>query len=124
MTRPYKSSRSNQPSRPSCLSTEVYADRQTLTEQKIVRAFAPFAASKKEPPKGMVGFGYMLSGDPTALIRPLKIGNGSMRGPHIMIFNIGEGAKNYRQQGDNPDTSAPYVMWAGTPYEHVMIPVE
>src|SRR5919206_149763 len=22
-----------------------------------------------------------------------------------------------------PDTKAPYVMWAGTPYEHLMIPV-
>jgi hypothetical protein len=22
-----------------------------------------------------------------------------------------------------PDTSAPYVMWPGTPYEHVRIPV-
>jgi hypothetical protein len=23
-----------------------------------------------------------------------------------------------------PDTKAPYVMWAGTPYEHLMIPVQ
>ena len=23
----------------------------------------------------------------------------------------------------DPDTSQPYVMWAGTPYEHLMIPV-
>jgi hypothetical protein len=23
----------------------------------------------------------------------------------------------------NPDTSAPYVMWAGTPYEHMMVPI-
>jgi hypothetical protein len=22
-----------------------------------------------------------------------------------------------------PDTSAPYVMWAGTPYAHLMVPV-
>ena len=24
----------------------------------------------------------------------------------------------------NPDTSVPYVMWAGTPYQHVMLPVQ
>jgi hypothetical protein len=23
----------------------------------------------------------------------------------------------------DPDTSAPYVMWAGTPYQHLMAPV-
>jgi hypothetical protein len=26
--------------------------------------------------------------------------------------------------GAKPDTSAPYVMWAGTPYAHLMIPVK
>ena len=26
--------------------------------------------------------------------------------------------------GAKPDTKAPYVMWAGTPYAHLMIPVE
>jgi hypothetical protein len=25
--------------------------------------------------------------------------------------------------GARPDTSRPYVMWAGTPYAHLMIPV-
>lgn len=86
--------------------------------------------SKKEPPKGMVGFGYMLSGgsdasntDPFST-EPAQDAKWVDTGPHVMIFNIGEAAKNYPQQGDNPDTSAPYVMWAGTPYEHVMIPVE
>jgi hypothetical protein len=24
----------------------------------------------------------------------------------------------------DPDTSNPYVMWAGTPYQHLMIPVK
>jgi hypothetical protein len=23
-----------------------------------------------------------------------------------------------------PDPSKPYVMWAGTPYEHLMIPIQ
>ena len=25
--------------------------------------------------------------------------------------------------GGKPDTSVPYVMWAGTPYAHLMVPV-
>jgi hypothetical protein len=24
----------------------------------------------------------------------------------------------------DPDTSQPYIMWPGTPYQHVMIPVK
>jgi hypothetical protein len=24
----------------------------------------------------------------------------------------------------DPDTTAPYVMWAGTPYQHLMAPVK
>jgi len=24
----------------------------------------------------------------------------------------------------DPDTSKPYVMWAGTPYQHLMVPVK
>jgi hypothetical protein len=26
-------------------------------------------------------------------------------------------------RGPRPDTTQPYVMWAGTPYAHLMIPV-
>jgi hypothetical protein len=25
--------------------------------------------------------------------------------------------------GPNPDTTRPYVMWAGTPYQHLMAPM-
>jgi hypothetical protein len=41
-----------------------------------------------------------------------------------MLFNVGAMAQTYPSQKDNPDTSQPYVMWPGTPYEHLMIPVE
>jgi hypothetical protein len=26
--------------------------------------------------------------------------------------------------GTKPDTAAPYVMWSGTPYAHLMVPVK
>lgn len=26
--------------------------------------------------------------------------------------------------GPDPDTAKPYVMWAGTPYAHLMIPMK
>jgi hypothetical protein len=92
-------------------------------------AWAQAWMTKQNPPPGM-GLGYMLAGgsdasntDPFATA-PAAAGTWVDTGPHIMIFNAGEAAANYPKQGDNPDTKAPYVMWAGTPYEHLMIPVE
>lgn len=86
--------------------------------------------SKAQPPNEKIGFGYMLAGgsdasntDPHAT-EPGAAGKWVDTGPHVMIFNAGEAIADYPQQGDDPDTKAPYVMWAGTPYEHLMIPVE
>jgi hypothetical protein len=43
-------------------------------------------------------------------------------GPHIMV--VGAGVKDLGLP-DSPDAdpSKPYIMWAGTPYAHAMIPV-
>ncbi|MGK9167905.1 hypothetical protein KXR53_16480 [Inquilinus limosus] len=93
-------------------------------------AWAQAWMARKDPPKDMIGLGYMLAGgsdasntDPFAST-PTAGGQWVDTGPHIMIFNAGAAAANYPKQGDKPDTKAPYVMWAGTPYEHLMVPVE
>jgi hypothetical protein len=39
-----------------------------------------------------------------------------------MIFNIGNRFAGYPTTHDN--TKVPYVMWANTPYAHLMVPVE
>ena len=84
---------------------------------------------KKEPPKGKVGFMYMLSGgtdasntDPYAT-GPEEGNNWISTGPHVMIVNATDLMKGYPTD-PRPDTSKPYVMWAGTPYAHLMIPVK
>jgi hypothetical protein len=86
--------------------------------------------TKQQPPKGKIGFGYMLAGgsdasnrDPHAA-KPEAGRKWVDTGPHIMIFNFGGAMEGYPTQGDNPDTKQPYVMWGGTPYEHLMIPVK
>ena len=83
----------------------------------------------EQPPEGMVGMAYMLQGgsdasntDPHAM-EPAGA-EWVDTGPHIMMFNVGDMIGNYPAQGDSPETHSPYVMWAGTPYEHLMIPVE
>ena len=93
-------------------------------------AWAEAWMHKTTPPEGKVGFGYMLQGgsdasnsDPHATA-PAAGGNWVDTGPHVMVFNAGDMVASYPSQSDNPDTKQPYVMWSGTPYEHLMIPVE
>jgi hypothetical protein len=93
-------------------------------------AWAEAWIAHEDPDDSMVGFAYMLQGgsdasntDPYGIEPPTGAGWVDT-GPHVMIFNAGAAIANYPAQGDAPDTRAPYVMWAGTPYEHLMIPVE
>jgi hypothetical protein len=86
--------------------------------------------TKQQPPRGKIGFGYMLAGgsdasnlDPHAA-KPASGSKWVDTGPHIMIFNVGTAMEGYPTQQDKPDTKQPYVMWGGTPYEHLMIPVK
>jgi hypothetical protein len=83
----------------------------------------------KTPPTGKVGFMYMLAGgtdasntDPYAA-KPDAGNHWVKTGPHIMVVG-GDAAfyDGYPKSAD-PDTSQPYVMWAGTPYQHLMAPV-
>jgi len=83
---------------------------------------------KKQPPPQKVGFMYMLEGgtdasntDPYAAAP--NAGNHWVKtGPHVMVVGAPDMLKSYPASPD-PDTSQPYVMWAGTPYAHLMIPV-
>lgn len=83
----------------------------------------------KPPPTGVVGVIYMLAGgsdagntDPYAT-KPHKGEDWVTSGPHIMIVGSKEVLSGY-PAGIKPDTSAPFVMWAGTPYAHLMVPVK
>lgn len=83
----------------------------------------------KPPPAGVVGVIYMLSGgsdagntDPYAT-KPHSGEDWVTTGPHIMIVGSNEVLSGY-PAGTKPNTSAPYVMWAGTPYAHLMVPMK
>ena len=82
----------------------------------------------KAPPDGTAGVIYMLEGgtdasntDPYAK-QPTAENNWIKTGPHVMVV----GSKDIlagHPSGAKPDTSVPYVMWAGTPYAHLMVPI-
>src|SRR3982751_6301045 len=82
----------------------------------------------KEPPAGAVGLMYMLQGGSDASntdpwgTKPAEGGEWVETGPHVMVVGSKEILAGY-PSGDSPDTKAPYVMFAGTPYAHLMIPI-
>ena len=45
-------------------------------------------------------------------------------GPHVMIVGADPSFYDAYPKSADPDTSVPYVMWAGTPYQHLMAPVK
>ena len=80
----------------------------------------------KPPPSDKPGVMYMLEGgtdfsnvDPYAT-KP--DGAWIKTGPHMMVVGSAAVLAGY-PSGPRPDTRSPYVMWAGTPYAHLMIPV-
>lgn len=84
----------------------------------------------KPPAAGKIGFIYMLAGgtdasntDPYAT-KPTAANNWVKTGPHVMIVGADDNFYNLYPRSATPDTAAPYVMWTGTPYQHLMIPVK
>jgi len=82
------------------------------------------------PPAGKVGFMYMLAGgtdasntDPYATA-PSATNHWVKTGPHVMIVGGDQSFYDSYPKSADPDTSVPYVMWAGTPYQHLMAPVK
>ncbi|MCP1337891.1 hypothetical protein [Futiania mangrovi] len=79
---------------------------------------------------GRVGIAYMLAGDAPnggasnvdpAASQPTTKNDWVVEGPHLMVIV----PDNATLEGlpTTPDTDGPYVMWPGTPYAHIMVPV-
>jgi len=80
-------------------------------------------------PPDKIGVAYMLSGDAPGASNTDPYATGKtpdnhwvVTGPHIMVMGPGAKSLGYPTTLD-PDPTKPYMMWAGTPYEHAMIPV-
>ncbi|CAB1216214.1 hypothetical protein SFB21_1920 [Acinetobacter bouvetii] len=84
----------------------------------------------KTPMAGKIGLMYMLEGgtdasnvDPYAK-KPTTGNHWIKTGPHVMIVGAEQSFYDMYPKTAQPDTGAPYVMWSGTPYQHLMIPVK
>jgi hypothetical protein len=86
------------------------------------------AMMKGESPTDKLGVSYMLAGDEGASNTDPKATKKTadnhwvVTGPHIMVTGATSKSLGYTEAAD-PDPTQPYMMWAGTPYEHAMVPV-
>lgn len=97
---------------------------------KNALAWAHAWIGHQEPAAGALGFMYMLAGgtdasntDPYATA-PAEGNHWIKTGAHVMIVGADAGFYDQYPKGVDPDTAQPYVMWAGTPWQHLMAPVE
>jgi hypothetical protein len=86
------------------------------------------AVGSKSDPPNKIGFIYMLAGDTgTSNHDPYQRASHQhwvQTGPHVMIVGpIVREMPGYPRSADVPDPTQPYVMFPGTPYEHLMLPV-
>ncbi len=84
--------------------------------------------AKRPPAISRVGFGYMLQGDlPVSNTDPFATGPTEENqwidnsGPHVMILLPDPAA--LAGLPTDPANGGPWVMWKGTPYAHIMVPV-
>jgi hypothetical protein len=89
------------------------------------------AWQSKGPAPQKLGFIYMLSGDNGAsntdpyATKETSDNNWIRTGSHVMI--VGAEARSMMQgypRDAKADPNRPYVMWPGTPYEHLMLPTK
>ena len=84
----------------------------------------------KTPTAGKVGLMYMLQGGTDAsntdayAEKPTAENHWIKTGPHVMIVGADTSFYDQYPKSSDPETSVPYVMWAGTPYKHLMAPVK
>jgi hypothetical protein len=106
---------------------QISEDGTPLCADENGMAWMNAVASKSDPPNG-IGFIYMSAGDTgTSNNDPDRRAahlHWVQTGPHLMI--VGPKAREmlcHPVSVDVPDPTQPYVMFPGTPYEHLMLPL-
>lgn len=97
---------------------------------KAAMAWAMAWIGHTTPVVGQIGFMYMLEGgtdasntDPYAA-KPEPGNHWVKTGAHVMIVGAEPAFYDMYPKDATPNTAVPYVMWPGTPYQHLMIPVK
>jgi hypothetical protein len=104
---------------------QISEDGTPLCADENGMAWMNAVASKSDPPNG-IGFIYMSAGDTGTSNNDRRAAHlhWVQTGPHLMI--VGPKAREmlcHPVSVDVPDPTQPYVMFPGTPYEYLMLPL-
>lgn len=115
-----------------CMPTpDIFADRGAtapMCMDEVWLAWADAWQNKKPFSTDRLGIAYMLAGDGGASnVDPYAEGPTDdnewiVEGPHLML--IAPDPSLLSEIPTDPSYGGPYVMWRGTDYEHVMVPVK
>jgi hypothetical protein len=113
------------PTTPASLGAAAGEDPMCLDKQwqELVTAWI----GKREPKITGIGIAYMLQGDKGAsntdpyATGPTATNQWVKSGPHLMVAV--PDVKQLEGLPTDPKSGGPFVMWKGTPYAHIMVPV-
>jgi hypothetical protein len=101
--------------------------REPMCLDKVWTAWGDAWMNKKPFKADAVGIAFMLSGDtgasntdPYATTKSAT-NQWVVEGPHLMV--IVPDTAQMESLSTDPHNGGPYVMWKGTPYAHIMVPV-
>jgi hypothetical protein len=101
--------------------------REPMCLDKVWLEWAHAWMEKKDFKPKALGIAYMLAGDDGAsnidpfADKPTKDNQWVVEGPHVMV--IVPDAAQLDTVPTDPNNGGAYVMWKGTPYAHIMVPV-
>ncbi len=81
----------------------------------------------KNPTYDKVGIAYMLAGDaPISNITPAgtKADGDWVEGLRAHLMILVPDHSSFDNISTDPDNGGPWIMWPGTPYAHIMIPID
>ena len=84
-------------------------------------------SNNEKPTYDKVGIGYMLSGDaPISNITPAgkKEDGDWVEGLKAHLMILVPDPKMYDNISTDPNNGGPWIMWPGTPYAHIMVPID
>jgi hypothetical protein len=110
-----------------CLPGSAPGNNHPVCNDEVWMRLMKALDSKADFKADRMGVSYMLQGDaPVNNADPFDTRRDAgevwiEEGPHLMILM--PDPKTLEGISDDPNNDGPYVMWKGTPYAHIMVPV-
>jgi hypothetical protein len=101
--------------------------KEPMCLDQVWQAWGEAWMNKKDFKADKVGVAYMLEGDTGAsntdpyATAPTKDNQWVVSGPHTMV--VLPNPADLDSISTDPNNGGPFVMWKGTPYAHIMVPV-